>query len=363
MNQAMSRRRVISAVTFGLVGGLIGAGVLALAPGLRASLSRTMPGPAEYANPVIGTDFADPTVLRATDDWYYAYSTEQLTVERMANIQAARSRDLVHWELLPDALPKKPAWAATTRDFWAPGAIEAGGRTYLYFAALHDSRLGMCLGVAVADAPSGPFTPEPKPLRCDGGGFVNIDPMPFDDPATGTPYLYWGSAGSPILVQALAADRVSFAPDSDPIEVLSPDADAPYEELVEAPWVVEREGSYYLFYSGDLCCDPYEPEYAVMVARSTSPTGPFERRSGNHVLLEASDRWLGPGHNAIVTDAAGGDWIVYHAIDPAQRFQPAIDAVRRPMLIDRLVWAGGWPEMAEEAPTTSPQRAPVARGP
>jgi len=346
------------AVAIGLVGAVVGFGILALAPGLRASLSGSLPGPAEYANPVIGSDFADPTTLHAADGWYYAYSTEQLTTQRMANIQAARSRDLVHWDLLPDALPTKPPWADATRDFWAPGAIEADGRTYLYFAALHNLRMGMCLGVAVADDPAGPFIPEPEPLRCEGGGFINIDPMAFDDPATGTPYLYWGSAGSPILVQQLAPDRVSFAAGSEPIGVLSPDPDAPYEDLVEAPWVVERDGAYILFYSGDFCCHPTDPEYAVMIARSDSPTGPFERRTDDHVIVEANESWLGPGHNAVVTDAAGTDWIVYHAIDPDHPFQPAIDAVRRPTLIDRLAWVDGWPELAGNGPTTGPQLAP-----
>ena len=63
--------------------------------------------------------------------------------------------------------------------------------------------------------------------------------------------------------------------------------------------------------------------------------------------------------NAIVTDAAGGEWIVYYAIEPAERFQLAIGAVRRPMLIDRLVLADGWPDMADEAPTTSSQHGPT----
>jgi len=337
------------------------AGFVALVavPDWRAGLPAAGPLPPSYANPVIGTDFADPSVLRAADGWYYAYSTEQLTVERMANIQVARSRDLVEWQLLADALPTKPAWAATTRDFWAPGAIEADGRTYLYFGALHDTRAGMCLGVAVAASPAGPFEPQADPLRCEGGGFINIDPMPFDDPKTGTPYLYWGSAGSPIYVQELAGDRTSFADGSEARGVLDPDPEAPYEDLVEAPWVVEREGAYYLFYSGDLCCDPVDPEYAVMVARSDAPTGPFERRPSGRVLLESSDRWLGPGHNAVVTDAAGDDWIVYHAIDPARPLQPAIYAVRRPMLIDRLAWRDGWPFLPSGGPTIEPQSPPA----
>jgi beta-xylosidase len=63
---------------------------------------------AGYTNPVIRWDFADPSVLKADDGWYYAYSSENLTIERLAYIQAARSRDLVNWELLPDAMPERP---------------------------------------------------------------------------------------------------------------------------------------------------------------------------------------------------------------------------------------------------------------
>lgn len=52
---------------------------------------------------------------------------------------------------------------------------------------------------------------------------------------------------------------------------------------------------------------------------------------------------MGPGHNAVVTDAAGNDWLVYHAIDPENPDQPAVDARKRPMLIDRIDWTDGWP--------------------
>jgi len=317
-----------------------------------------------YLNPVIDTDFADPSLLRASDGWTYAYSTEQLTIERMAHIQVARSRDLVRWELLPDALPTKPAWASTTRDFWAPGAIEADGAFFLYFAALHDSRDGMCLGVAKSAAPGGPFEDSGQPLQC-GDGFVNIDPMPFDDPDGGRRLLYWGSAGSPILAQELAPDRLSFLPGSEPVEVMQRHALQPYEGLVEAPWIVRREGRYYLFYSGDLCCDPDAPAYAVMIARSQSALGPFEAPSdltgewGSNVILRLSDRWDAPGHNAVVTDDAGRDWLAYHAIDPEGRFQPGIDAVRRPMLLDPIAWSDGWPSIEGSQPSQAEVTRPV----
>ena len=91
----------------------------------------------------------------------------------------------------------------------------------MYFSGICDGAEGMCLRVATTESPAGPFDPEEEPLRC-GDGFVNIDPMPFDDPKTGKCLLYWGSDSSPIMVQELAEDRVSFAPGSSPKELIYP---------------------------------------------------------------------------------------------------------------------------------------------
>jgi len=340
-------------------------GVLLLAvPSVRTALPGVTQR-AEYTNPVIRWDFADPSVLKADDGWYYAYSTENLTVERLAYIQAARSRDLVNWDLLPDAMPEKPEWADTTRDFWAPGVIEADGRYYMYFSGVHDERESMCLGVATSDSPSGPFVPEDEPLRC-GDGFENIDPMPFDDPRTGKSLLYWGSDGAPIRVQPLAPDRLRLATGSSAKALIYPDIIQTYERLVEGAFVVYRGGYYYLFYSGDNCCSP-APSYAVMVARSRSATGPFEKRSemtgewGANVILQQYRQWEGTGHNSVVRDEGGHDWIFYHAIDPDDRYNPGTEAPKRPMLMDPIVYRSGWPEIEEQTPSTTSRQGPLVR--
>ena len=172
--------------------------------------------------------------------------------------------------------------------------------------------------------------------------------MLFDDPATGKRLLYWGSGFGPIKVQALAPDGLSFAPGSTPqplIAVTPTDDPGNYRRLVEAPWVVYRKGWYYLFFSGDNCCGP-NAHYAVMVARSRSATGPFEvhpARGG--VILEAAPGWVAPGHNAIIDDADGDTFILYHAVDAKRPKTAPKDDVntRRIMLVDRVVWRDGWP--------------------
>src|SRR5690348_18414841 len=77
-----------------------------------------------YTNPILDADFPDPAIILAPDDYYYAYGTQTLRDGHWINIQVARSRDLIHWEQLGDALPTKPDWAQTTQDFWAPRSEE-----------------------------------------------------------------------------------------------------------------------------------------------------------------------------------------------------------------------------------------------
>ncbi|MEW5928153.1 MAG: glycoside hydrolase family 43 protein [Gemmatimonadota bacterium] len=326
-------------------------------------------GAATYANPVLDADFPDPTVIRAPDGAFYAYATQGERDGAPVNVQVARSRDLVEWERLGDALPAKPRWASRTQDFWAPHVSEHGGRYYLYYsakpdAALADTARGLCLAVATADRPEGPFTDRGEPLQC-GPGFVNIDPMAYDDPATGKRLLYWGSGFGPIKVRELAPDRVSFAPGSRPVDLVhtvrTTDS-TDYRRLVEGAWVTYRAPWYYLFYSGDNCCGP-RAHYGVMVARSRSATGPFEplqAEAPGGVILERSARWVAPGHNSVIRDARGDDWMVYHAVDARRpRSKPTDDVnTRRVMLVDRLVYVDGWPRL-EGAPSEAPRPRPA----
>lgn len=312
---------------------------------------------ANYSNPVIDADFPDPAVLKARDGYFYVYATQGGPEGAMRNIQAARSRDLVTWHVLPDALPTKPAWASRTQDFWAPHVVEHDGRYIMYLSAkpdvaLEDKKSGLCLAVATADRPEGPFRDMGRPLQC-GREFVNIDPMAFDDPATGKRLLYWGSGFQPIKVRELAEDRMSFAPGSVAVDLVHPIRDDPakYQRLVEGAWVVRRGGYYYLFYSGDNCCGK-DAHYAVMAARSRSATGPFEtlaQATGatNSVILERYGNWIAPGHNSIFRDRDGEDWILYHAVDSRRPKARESDDVntRRVMLIDRIVWKDGWPKV------------------
>jgi arabinan endo-1,5-alpha-L-arabinosidase len=319
-----------------------------------------------YVNPVLDEDFPDPAVIKA-DDGFYAYGTQTLRNGEWINVQVTRSADLVHWEHVGDALPEKPEWARTTQDFWAPSVIFDGSTYIMYYSATpdvcHHHERGHALAMATSKSPAGPFVDVGKPLL-QGEGFEFIDPMAFDDPVTGKHLLYWGSGFQPIRVQELSPDRMSFAPGSEPIELIWPNGkNGGFPRLVEASWVIRHDNFYYLFYSGDNCCGP-DAEYGVMVARSTSATGPFEtleqaKGVPHSLMLFKSERWLAPGHNSIVTDAAGQTWIIYHAIDVNRPRQTQADEInsRRILLIDKIEWRDGWPHVG--TPSDDPQSAPV----
>ncbi len=324
-----------------------------------------------YTNPVLDANFPDPTIIRAADGWYYAYGTQTKRAGRVINLQVARSRDLVAWHYLGEGLPAKPAWATDSQKIWAPHVSEHQGRYYLYYSARPDGADCLSLAVAVAEAPAGPFRDSGRPLR-PGPGFTCIDPMAFDDPATGQRLLYWGSGFGPLWVQELADDRLHFRPGSQPQPLVYPTSGADpadYHRLVEAAWVHYHAGWYYLFFSGDNCCGPHA-HYAVLVARARHATGPFETQADalanpHTALLAANAHWHAPGHGCVVTDAAGQDWLACHAIDPQQ---PTFDAIddsegysRRVLILDRLEYAHGWPVVASVAPSRQPRVAPVGQ--
>ncbi len=311
-----------------------------------------------YQNPVLDTDFPDPSVLRAPDGYYYAYATQTKRAGQILNFQIARSTDLVTWEYLGEALPHKPNWAATSQRFWAPDVSRhPDGRYLMYYSAQpNDPAAGLCLGVAIAERPAGPFRDSGQPLLAGGPGFENIDPMRFVDPADGRQLLFWGSGFGPLRVRELAPDGLSFAKNSVAQVVIEPRLagdPSPYGHLIEGSWVHFRNGWYYLFYSGDNCCGP-DARYAVLVARARQATGPYQtlaQATGTAgTILTENDRWQGPGHNSVITDATGQDWLLYHAID---RQQPTFDAIndeqgysRRVMLLSKLTYtADGWPQV------------------
>ena len=82
-------------------------------------------------------------------------------------------------------------------------------------------------------------------------------------------------------------------------------------------------------------------------------------------MLARNAAWLAPGHNSVVTDAAGHDWLAYHAIDvrpaSATRADTTQSYAPRLLLLDRLEYQDGWPRVVPNngTPSVGPVPGPI----
>lgn len=303
-----------------------------------------------FTNPVLTGNFADPFVLKVGDTWY-AYATGDL----VANLQVARSADLVRWERLDDALPELPEWSALQKGLtWAPEVAPTAAGFVLYYTLRHAASGRQCISTAVANRPEGPFRDDrARPLVCQERLGGSIDPHRFVD-RDGTAYLLWKNDGNccgqptELWGQRLAADGLALAGRPRSLGVRN---DAAWEgDLIEAPTLWRDGDTYYLFYSAN---DYGSTGYAVGYATAKRALGPYRDGPGNPIL-RSRGKAAGPGGQAVVRDADGDLWLAYHAWDSAA----VGDEVggQRSMWLDRLRFEAGRPEV--EGPTDGPQEAP-----
>lgn len=308
-------------------------------------------GAPTFENPVVPSDCPDPGVLRVDRDEGPLF----VMVCTGGRFRIRTSTDLVAWtdtgkSIFPEG---KPPWAKNGRRDWAPEIHRvAEGRFVAYYTAA-DEHDKLAIGAAWAADPLGPYTDAGRPLVQHAIGVIDATYFADHD---GRRYLYWKVDGNqraggrtPIMVRELSEDGTSFSPGSEAREVLDR-AEAWEGPLVEAPWVVERGGKYFLFYSADV----YDERYVTGVARASSPLGPFTRKEGP--ILVSNARWLGPGHGSVVRHE-GVDWFVHHAWASDGRGGRARERGRQ-VLLDRIEWKGGWPSFAGGSSAIGPQPMP-----
>ncbi|MCK0118126.1 glycoside hydrolase family 43 protein [Isoptericola sp. S6320L] len=285
--------------------------------------------------PLISQDFPDPDVL-VTDDGYVAYATNG----PHTNVRVATSDDLVTWEQHDDAMPDLPPWVIPGRT-WAPEVTRADDGTYvLYFTAASAEHGVQCLGAATSDGPLGPFEAVGDGMlvcpEAEGGA---IDAATFED--GGTTYLLWKNDGNccghDTWIQAapLTADGLSLA--GDPVRLFRQDQ-AWEGDLVEAPTIVRRDGTYHAFYSASFYGDD---SYAVGHATAPSLTGPWTKDPEPLLSTVGSGgMYRGPGGQDVVP-TPDGEMFLFHAWDGAY--------VERELYGVPLVWEAGRPVL--ELPT------------
>lgn len=320
-----------------------------------------------WPNPIVRPVAADPSVVRAPDGTFYLYATadDWQDGQGLRHLPIFSSRNLVDWTYVGDTFPARPAWVPGDAGLWAPDVQQVGDRYVMYYSVGYlDPARNPCIGMATATAPTGPFTDLGRPVFCahDLGVRGTIDP--YVDYSTGVPVVFVGNYHGVYAIE-LTADGTRVAGDDrhDNPTLVAGDG-------YEAPFVQYRDGYYYLYLSAGNCCSGALSDYRVYVGRSESLTGPYHDAEGRALtednagsrILSGNLSWLGPGHNTVVTDDAGEDWIIYHAA-PSSRPQLSPNGPQnRQGMIDRISWTGGWPEIGDGTPSSTAPAVPYLDG-
>lgn len=318
-----------------------------------------------YKNPVFSPSFADPTFLRDDDGTFYCYSTEEDWNDGEGDkiIPIIKSNDLVNWEYVGNAFSERPDFVndGQHRWVWSPDAVKYKGKYFLFYSLSYgeDDKAG--IGVSWSDKPEGPFIDSGEVLRSDKIG-VEHSIAPFFIEDNGKLYTFWGSYRGIYGIE-LEYDSAlpTFRIKGEKFQIAGAHFEGPR---------ISKKGDYYYFISSNGHCCTIDAEgknwYNIRVARSNNLEGPYLDKNGKGIMrmdvaqphdgtvivigeaYEQFPRWrdfTGPGQNTkIITDDAGNDWIMYHAIERKELWLKT-NFIRRPLMISQIVWNDGWPEI------------------
>lgn len=264
--------------------------------------------------PILRGNYADPTILRVGRDYYLTHSCNQYAPAFLI----WHSTDLLHWA------PLEPALVRYDGDIWAPDLVFHGGRFFLYYTTAGGNH------VITAPTIMGPWS-TPVALRIphiDPGHVAGLD---------GTRYLYWSNGH----VVELTADGLALAGEVRKVYDgwIYPASWRTEGKCLEGPKLFVKEDWYYMVSAQGGTAGP-ATSHMVIVARSSSPLGPWENSPHNPLIRTASptDRWWSRGHGTIFETAEGGWRIIYHAYENGYRTLGRIN------LMQTVEWTPeGWP--------------------
>jgi arabinan endo-1,5-alpha-L-arabinosidase len=264
-------------------------------------------------------------------------------------ISISCSDDLITWDLCKAVFFGLPKWVKeevpAVGDLWAPDISFYNGKYQVYYAASSFGDNRSAIGLATNTT----LDINSKNYKWQDEGLV-IESFPTDDwnaidpnfvvDENGQPWLAFGSFWSGIKLIKLNPNTGKPSAEDTRLYSLATRPTAPH--AVEAPFIIFRNGFYYLFVSFDQCCKGADSTYNTRVGRSETISGPYLDKDGvpmldggGTLLLESDARWKGPGHNAIFQQD-GKDFMVYHAYD-------AEYVGRSTLHIVGLEWNDGWP--------------------
>ena len=269
----------------------------------------------------------DPSSVMKLDGRYYVFATGNRTPSKVSD-------DRINWSAGPTVFSSAPSWVASAvpnnrnANFWAPDVAFFNNQYHLYYSVStfgsQDSAIGLVTNPTLNPAsPNYQWTDHGPVIQSNPGQnpFNAIDPAIIQTSA-GEIWMSFGSFWNGLYMTQLdPATGMRISPNSPTISIarhlpLNPNA-------IEAPYIHERDGFYYLFVNWDTCCQELNSTYNIRVGRSTSVTGPYFDRNGVNMVsgggtlfLGTEGNFIGPGHISIFTDA-GIDWFGYHYYDGA----------------------------------------------
>jgi len=250
-------------------------------------------------NPIVPGYFADPTIKKFGDT-YYLYATTDGNGGGRGPSQAWISKDFVSWTLVPMNWPSTPF-------YWAPDVFKKDEKYYLYYSQPCE------VYGAVSDSPLGPWSPL-------GGGnglvipnflcekVITLDGQIYED-HDGSLYMYWGTWG---IYPDHGCGVGIMKEDMKSMTNIRKIPNTQLKDFFEAPYMLEKDGVYFLTYSSGSCHDhTYRVQYAV----GDSPDGEFVMGPNNPILTTTADKTIhGPGHHSYI-EYDGNQYMVYHRHD------------------------------------------------
>ncbi len=280
-------------------------------------------------------------------------------------ISQYQSTDLIHWESLPGIFPSSPEWVlekipAFGNHIWAPDISFYQGKYWLFYSVSEFAKNNSCIGLVstpTLDPQDTAYTwTDHGAIICSTPGkddWNAIDPNFILD-ERGNPWLTFGSFWNGIQLIPLKSDLSGRLDEEPPLLLASrkrtnpEDLIHPGDGAIEAPFIVERNGWYYLFTSFDYCCRGEKSTYHVRVGRSKALQGPYLDKEntplnsgGGTLIFEGNERWAAAGHNAVV-HFQGKDLFLCHGYDNLDQGHPKL-------IIRRLNWEkDAWPVIEKE---------------